>query len=158
MLRALGFLTVLALVLAIGAGAGGLYIFYRFGSELPDYQQLADYEPPTVTRVHAGDGRLLAEFAREKRMFVPVSAMPRRVVDAFLAAEDKNFYTHYGIDPLAVARAFVVYARIKLLGERRRPEGGSTITQQVAKNFLLTNEVSFERKIKEAILVSNIKN
>jgi penicillin-binding protein 1A len=157
MLKALAYLLVLTLVLTIGTGAGGLYIFYRFGSELPDYQQLANYEPPTVTRVHAGDGRLLAEFAREKRMFVPVSAIPKRVVDAFLAAEDKNFFSHYGIDPKAVARAFVVYARIKLLGEKRRPEGGSTITQQVAKNFLLTNEVSFVRKIKEAILALRIE-
>jgi penicillin-binding protein 1A len=157
MLKALGYLFILLVVLTIGTAGGGLYIFYRFGAALPDYQQLAGYEPPTVTRVHAGDGRLLAEFAREKRMFVPISAIPKRVINAFLSAEDKTFFTHYGIDPLGVARAALFNVRIRVLGEKRRPIGGSTITQQVAKNFLLTNEVSYERKIKEAILALRIE-
>jgi penicillin-binding protein 1A len=143
---------VLVLVIcgALAAGGGVLYVFHHYGRDLPDYKQLADYEPPTVTRVHAGDGRLLAEYAIQKRVFVPIQAIPRRVVNAFLAAEDKNFYTHPGVDPLAVLRAVVTNVINKAQG--RRPVGASTITQQVAKNFLLTNELSYERKIKEAIL------
>jgi penicillin-binding protein 1A len=137
------------------AGGGGLYLLYYYGRGLPDYQQLANYEPPTVTRVHAGDGRLLAEYATERRIFVPVAAMPRRVIDAFLAAEDKNFYRHPGVDFLGVARAMV--RNIAALGKGKRLQGASTITQQVAKNFLLTNEVSIERKVKEAILAFRIE-
>ena len=79
----------------------------QFSHDLPDYQQLADYEPPIVTRVHAGDGRLLAEYASEKRVFVPIEAIPKRVIDAFLAAEDKNFYSHPGIDLLGIVRAAI---------------------------------------------------
>jgi penicillin-binding protein 1A len=146
------FVTVISLLVIIGAlGAGGVvYVLYEYGRDLPDYRQLADYEPPVMTRVHAGDGRLLAEYAIEKRVFVPISAMPRRVIQAVLAAEDKNFYSHPGVDFLGVARA--VLTNVKNLGRSRRPVGASTITQQVAKNFLLTNEVSWTRKIKEAIL------
>ncbi|WP_340117772.1 penicillin-binding protein 1A [Pelagibius sp. 7325] len=137
-------------------GAGGLvYVFYHFGRGLPEYSQLADYAPPTVTRVHAGDGSLLAEYATEKRVFVPIEAIPRRVVNAFLSAEDKNFYEHPGVDFTSVARAVVT--NIANLATNRRPVGASTITQQVAKNFLLTNEVSYERKIKEAILAFRIE-
>ncbi len=137
-------------------GAGGvLYAFYHYGRGLPEYSQLADYEPPTVTRVHAGDGRLLAEYATEKRVYVPVSAIPLRVRNSFLSAEDKNFYSHPGVDFLSVVRAIVT--NIANYGTSRRPVGASTITQQVAKNFLLTNEVSYERKIKEAILAFRIE-
>jgi penicillin-binding protein 1A len=155
MLRVIGVLLVLLLLLVLGAGGGGLYVLYRFGRQLPDYQQLADYQPPTVTRVHAGDGRLLAEYAVEKRVFVPISAMPRQVIEAFLSAEDKNFYSHPGIDVVGVVRALVT--NLRSMGEDRRPVGGSTITQQVAKNFLLSSEVSLERKIKEAILAFRIE-
>ena len=138
-------------------GAGGLvYVFYHYGRGLPEYSQLADYEPPTVTRVHAGDGSLLAEYATEKRVFVPIEAIPRRVVNAFLSAEDKNFYDHPGVDFTSVARAVVT--NLANLASNRRPVGASTITQQVAKNFLLTNEVSYERKIKEAILAFRIEH
>lgn len=133
-----------------------LGVFFYFGRGLPDYQQLADYEPPTVTRFHAGDGRLLTEYAVEKRVFVPVSAIPKRVVKAFLAAEDKNFYDHPGVDFLSVVRALV--DNLSHLGQNRRPKGASTITQQVAKNFLLTNELSLDRKIKEAILAFRIEH
>ncbi len=147
---------LLSLLLLVLAGAGGvLYLFYHFGRDLPDYQQLADYEPPTVTRVHAGDGRLLAEFAKEKRVFIPVGVMPKRVVKAFLAAEDKNFYSHSGIDFTGVLRA--VLTNISRIGTDQRLVGASTITQQVAKNFLLTNEVSIKRKIKEAMLAFRIE-
>ena len=144
------------LFLALLGGAGVLFIFYHYGRDLPDYRQLADYEPPTVTRLHAGDGRLLVEYATENRVYVPVKAIPRRVVNAFLSAEDKNFYSHPGVDFLSVARAIVT--NMINLGQDRRLVGASTITQQVAKNFLLTNEVSMTRKVKEAILAFRIEN
>ncbi|HVA13849.1 MAG TPA: penicillin-binding protein 1A [Stellaceae bacterium] len=132
-----------------GAGVAGLAVWY-FGRDLPDYEQLANYQPPIVTRVYAGDGRLMAEYATEKRVFVPVKAMPPLVIHAFLAAEDKNFYTHPGVDPLSMLRAAVT--DILHYGSGRRPVGASTITQQVAKNFLLTNEVSLARKVREALI------
>ncbi len=154
--KILGVLFGLALICAV-IGAGGLfYVFYHYGRDLPDYSQLADYEPPTVTRVHAGDGRLLAEYATEKRVFVPITAIPRRVTNAFLSAEDKNFYDHPGVDFVSVLRAVVT--NVANFGSDRRPVGGSTITQQVAKNFLLSNEVALERKIKEAILAFRIEH
>ena len=139
---------------AAGAGAA-VYLFHHYGKGLPEHKQLADYEPPTVTRVHAGDGRLLAEYATEKRVFVPIGAMPRRVLNAFISAEDQNFYSHFGVDPPAILRAVVT--NVKNYLEGRRPVGASTITQQVAKNFLLSNEVSYERKIREAILAVRIE-
>ncbi|HVA34599.1 MAG TPA: transglycosylase domain-containing protein, partial [Stellaceae bacterium] len=133
----------------IGAGVAGLTVWY-FGRDLPDYQQLTNYQPPVVTRVYAGDGRLLAEYANEKRVFVPVGAMPPLVIHAFLAAEDRNFYSHPGIDPLSMVRAAIT--DLFRLAEHRRPVGASTITQQVAKNFLLNNELSIKRKIREALI------
>ena len=142
-------------MIAILGAVGVFFVFSKYSVGLPEYAQLADYEPPTVTRVHAGDGQILAEYAIERRVFVPESAMPRRVINAFLAAEDKNFYHHPGVDFVAVARAAVSNFANYLRG--RRPVGASTITQQVAKNFLLTNEVSYERKIKEAILAFRIE-
>ena len=146
----------LIFVLLAGIAAGGVtYGLYHYGRGLPDYQQLADYEPPTVTRVHAGDGRLLAEYAIEKRVFVPIDAIPKRVIEAFLAAEDKTFFNHAGIDFRGILRAAIT--NIKSLRGNRRPVGGSTITQQVAKNFLLSSEVSIERKAKEAILAFRIE-
>jgi penicillin-binding protein 1A len=155
MLRALFTFLGLLIVLAFVGVGGLLYVFNKFGQDLPDYHQLADYEPPVMTRVHAGDGRLLAEYAIEKRVFVPIRAMPKRVVNAFLSAEDKNFYHHQGIDFLGVVRAVII--NVKNYGGSRRKVGASTITQQVAKNFLLTNEVSWDRKVKEAILAFRIE-
>lgn len=143
------------LIIAVIGTAGAIGIFWHFGRGLPDYQQLADYEPPTVTRVHAGDGRLLTEFSRQRRVFVPFKAIPKQVVKAFLSAEDKAFYSHVGIDFKGVIRA--VITNIQRIGSGQRLVGASTITQQVAKNFLLTNEVSFDRKIKEAILAFRIE-
>ncbi len=155
MIRALlTYIGMLLLFVAVGVG-GALFIFYKFGQKLPEYRQLSNYKPPVMTRVHAGDGRLLAEYALEKRVFVPVSAMPKILIKAFLAAEDKNFYTHFGIDIAGIARAIVI--NLRNLGSSRRLVGASTITQQVAKNFLLTNEVSWRRKIKEAILAFRIE-
>ena len=135
---------------AIGGVAIIAFTISYFGKDLPDHEQLKNYEPSIITRIYAGDGDLLAEYAQEKRVFVPIQKMPDIVKQAFLSSEDKNFYNHQGVDPMAVARAVVV--NLKNSGSGRRLVGASTITQQVAKNFLLTNEVSYERKIKEAIL------
>ena len=148
-LFSLGFLGAIAAVIALTTIIGS------YGSDLPDYEQLKDYQPPIVTRLYAGDGRLMAEFAQEKRVFTPIESIPDRVKNAFIAAEDKNFYTHPGVDFLAVVRAALF--NIKHMGSGRRLVGASTITQQVAKNFLLTNEVSYERKIKEAILAQRME-
>ncbi len=103
-----------------------------------------------MTRVHAGDGALMAEYATQRRLYLPIQAVPKMVIDAFLAAEDKNFYEHHGSTCPGIARAGLLY--VQNIGTNRRPQGASTITQQVAKNFLLTNELSFTRKIKEALL------
>ncbi|HVH79643.1 MAG TPA: penicillin-binding protein 1A, partial [Stellaceae bacterium] len=148
------FLFVCAVLLAmIGGAVAGLTIWY-FGRDLPDYQQLAKYQPPIATRVLAGDGRLLAEYATERRVFVPITAIPKRVIAAFLAAEDKNFYSHHGVDPISMLRAAVT--DIGRWHSSRRPIGASTITQQVAKNMLLTNELSIQRKVKEVLLATRI--
>jgi len=155
MLRVLSYLFGMSVLAVLAAGILALFLLQEFSRDLPDHEQLASYEPPTVTRVHAGDGRLLAEYATEKRVFVPIEAIPRRLINAFLAAEDKNFYSHRGVDALSVVRAVVV--NLQNLGQNRRPVGASTITQQVAKNFLLTNEVSIERKIREAIIALRIE-
>jgi len=143
------------LLLAVIGSAGMVGLFWHFGRSLPDYQQLASYEPPTVTRVHAGDGRLLTEFSRQRRVFVPFDAIPKRVVKAFISAEDKDFYEHPGIDIKGILRAILI--NLRHIGSGQRLVGASTITQQVAKNFLLTNEVSFDRKFKEAILAFRIE-
>ncbi len=155
LLKLLGFSILTLVLLLIAGGAGGIYLLHKYGHDLPDYRQLADYQPPTVTRIHAGDGRLLAEYAQEKRVFVPVEAMPKRLIEAFLAAEDKNFYNHFGLDLVGIARA--VITNVRQIGQNRRLVGASTITQQVAKNFLLTNEVSYVRKLKEALLAYRIE-
>ncbi|MEE2969563.1 MAG: penicillin-binding protein 1A [Pseudomonadota bacterium] len=156
MFKALIAIGAITFALVIFAAGGGVWLFYHYGRDLPDYQQLADYQPPMVTRMHAGDGRLLAEFAKEKRVFVPIDAMPKLVIKAFLSAEDKTFYDHPGIDILGIVRAMLT--NISRIGSNRRPVGASTITQQVAKNFLLTNEVSITRKAKEAILAFRIEH
>jgi penicillin-binding protein 1A len=154
-LKSVSILFAAVLVLGFVGTAGALGIFYHYGRGLPDYKQLAKYEPPTTTRIHAGDGRLIAEYAVEKRVFVPIDAIPKRVARAFLAAEDKNFYTHPGVDFMGLFRALVT--NISNIGTNRRPSGGSTITQQVAKNFLLSGEISLSRKVKEAILSFRIE-
>jgi penicillin-binding protein 1A len=137
-------------LLVILGGAAVLYLINNYGGGLPDHRQLADYEPPTSTRVHAGDGRLLAEYARQNRVFVPSEAIPERVKQAFIAAEDQHFYHHPGVDIFGIGRALV--SNLQRIRDNRRPEGASTITQQVAKNFLLSSELSYERKFKEIIL------
>lgn len=151
----LGFVMVVAAV-----GAIALWIAYEhFAQGLPDYYKLAEYDPPVTTRVYAGDGRLLAEYAVENRVFVPVSAIPKHVINAFLAAEDKTFYSHAGIDIPGVIKAAIT--NFQNMGSDKRPIGASTITQQVAKNFLLepdeARKASYKRKIKEAILALRIE-
>ena len=156
MLRALfTFLGTLIIFTFIAMG-GLIFVLNKYGSELPDYHYLGNHEPDVMTRVHAGDGRLLAEYATEERVFVPIGAMPRNIINAFLSAEDKNFFHHWGIDPPGIVRSIII--NVKNLGTQRRMVGASTITQQVAKNFLLSQEVSWERKIKEAILAFRIEH
>ena len=150
--RFLGFIfTTAAILFVVGACAAGLVI-WNFEKDLPDYTQLKNYEPKVMTRVHAGDGSLLAEYAHERRLYLPSAAIPPLVKNAFISAEDKNFYRHAGVDPEGILRATFV-----LVQGEKHVQGASTITQQVAKNFLLTNERSFERKIKEALLAFRIE-
>ena len=140
-----------AILFIVGASVAGLLV-WKFQQDLPDYTQLKDYEPRVMTRVHAGDGSLLAEYARERRLYLPSAAIPSLVKEAFISAEDKNFYSHSGVDPEGIIRAVFVMSQ-----GGKRVQGASTITQQVAKNFLLTNERSFERKIREALLAFRIE-
>ena len=155
LLRFLGFLFTAGTILFLVGVAAAAGLFWHFSKGLPEYSQLQDYEPPVMTRVHAADGSLLAEYARERRLYLPIQAIPKLVINAFIAAEDKNFYEHGGIDLTGIARAAVVY--VENFGSNKRPQGASTITQQVAKNFLLTNEVSLDRKVKEALLAMRIE-
>jgi penicillin-binding protein 1A len=143
-------------LLAVGlAAVAGLGIFEHYSRDLPDYSYLKDYQPPILSRVYANDGRMLSTIAAEERIFVPISVIPKRVINAFLSAEDREFYQHGGVDFFGIARA--ILANIGNLAHSRRPEGASTITQQVAKNMLLGNEVSLARKIREAILATRIE-
>ena len=130
-------------------------ILWYFSSDLPDYQILSEYKPHISSRVHSGDGQLIAEYALQKRLFIPYDKVPKKVINSFLSAEDKNFFNHPGIDAKSITRA--VIKNVKNIISDKRLEGASTITQQVAKNFLLSNEVSLQRKIKEAILAFRIE-
>ncbi|MDZ4867553.1 MAG: penicillin-binding protein 1A [Alphaproteobacteria bacterium] len=145
-------------VLTISVFAGVALYLYKLSQDLPDYSALANYQPPITTRVYANDGSLIAEYARERRLFVPIESIPRRVIDAFLSAEDKDFYSHPGVDINGVMRAVITNAQNYMSGANRRPEGASTITQQVAKNFLLTSEATLERKIKEWMLAFRLED
>ena len=155
LLRFFGFLFAAGTILFVVGVAAAAGLLWHFSKDLPDYSQLQDYEPPVMTRVHAGDGSLVAEYARERRLYIPIQAVPKLVINAFLAAEDKNFYEHGGLDFTGIARAGIVY--LQNYGSSRRPQGASTITQQVAKNFLLSNELSMARKVKEALLALKIE-
>lgn len=146
-------------ILGLAGAMSALVVLYYFGRGLPDYEQLAKYEPPVVSRIYATDGRLFGEFATQKRVFVPIEAIPKRIIQTFLAAEDKNFYEHPGLDFFGIVRAGIV--NLTQMGTNKRPQGASTITQQVAKNLLLASiatKTSYDRKIKEAILSFRIEN
>jgi penicillin-binding protein 1A len=144
-------------VLFLVASAAAGYLLWKASKDLPSYDSLANYEPPVMTRIHAHDGSLIAEYARERRIFVPINTIPKRVIAAFLSAEDKRFYEHGGIDFQGVARAVVKAIENKAKRGDKRDQGASTITQQVAKNFLLTSDRTIERKVKEAILAIRIE-
>ncbi|MDJ0930765.1 penicillin-binding protein 1A [Breoghania sp.] len=158
LLKFFGYLFGIGAVCFLVLAAGGAWYLSKIPEDLPDYTALKNYAPPVMTRVHAADGSLVAEYAEQRRMFLPIQGIPDLVKDAFISAEDKNFYHHPGIDITGVGRAVLVNLRNRLTGSNRRLVGASTITQQVAKNFLLTNEVSYERKIKETILALRIED
>jgi penicillin-binding protein 1A len=136
-------------ILAVAAFAVAGFYVWMASRDLPDYERLAKYEPPVMTRIHAADGTLMAEYARERRIFVPINVIPKTVIQAFLSAEDRRFYEHGGLDFMGIARALM--RNVQNRG-KKRPEGASTITQQVAKNLLLSSEQTYDRKLKEAII------
>ena len=154
-LRIIGYLFGIGAVFFLVVATGIAWYVSGLTQDLPDYDVLAKYEPPVMTRVHAADGQLVAEYARERRLYLPIQAIPDRVKAAFISAEDKNFYQHAGLDYYGILRALV--QNVSAYGRGERLVGASTITQQVAKNFLLTNERSIDRKIKEAILALRIE-
>jgi len=154
----LNFLNFSLKFLIIFVGVVVFFIFstlWYFSIGLPDYKKLSNYQPPISSRVYSENSKLIAEYALEKRLFIPYDSIPDKVINSFLSAEDKNFFSHPGVDARGIFRAII--NNIKNITQNKRLEGASTITQQVAKNFLLTNEVSLKRKIKEAILAFRIE-
>jgi len=158
MFRLLGWLFGFGMFMAlVGVVVGAIYLA-NVTAQLPDYTVLKDYQPPITTRVHAADGTLLAEYARERRLFQPIETVPPLVIDAFLSAEDKDFYRHNGIAIDGVMRALRDNLLARMEGNNAIQGGGSSITQQVAKNFLLTSEQTWDRKIQEAVLALRIES
>ena len=129
----------------LGAVVIVISILWAFSNKLPDYKFLKNYKAPVSSKVYSGDGELVNDFSSEKRIFVPYSSIPKKIINSFLSAEDKNFFNHPGVDAKGVIRATKNNISNFLLSKRL--EGASTITQQVAKNFLLSNEVTMNRKI-----------
>ena len=156
MLRFFGWLFGAMFMVIVGLAAAALYVIYDVSKDLPDYKVLASWEPPVMTRMHAADGSLLAEFAEERRLFVPIDSVPKRLIQAYMSAEDKNFYQHNGLDWKGIASAVIRYAQVKIT-HHGQIVGASTITQQVAKNFLLGSEQTMARKLKEALIVQRIE-
>ena len=148
LLSFLGFSFATFVLVFVAGSAGAGYLIWQASRDLPDYESLSKYEPPVMTRIHAHDGSLMAEYARERRIFVPINVIPKKVIQAFLSAEDRRFYEHGGLDFVGIGRALVKM----VTNPGRRAEGASTITQQVAKNLLLNSERKLDRKLKEAIL------
>ena len=146
-------------ILVLSTGIFGIIcvvaVLWAFSNNLPDYKFLKNYKPSVSSKVYSGEGELVSDFSTEKRIFIPYNAIPKKVINSFLSTEDKNFFSHPGVDAKGVLRA-VINNFSNILASRRL-EGASTITQQVAKNFLLTNEVSLNRKVKEAILAFRIE-
>ena len=155
MFKFLNFSAKIAIVISLTILFFAFSTLWYFSIGLPDYKKLANYQPPISSRVYSDDGKLIAEYALQKRLFVPYESIPDVIINSFLSAEDKNFFNHPGVDAKGVLRALI--KNIKNISQNKRLEGASTITQQVAKNFLLTNEVSMKRKIKEAILAFRIE-
>jgi penicillin-binding protein 1A len=155
MIRLIGYFFGIGAVFFLGVAAVVALYLGSVTKDLPDYEVLNSYAPPVTTRMHAGNGALMAEYARERRLYLPIQAIPDRVKAAFLSAEDKNFYQHPGVDVTGLFRAIVV--NLQNMGSGRRPVGASTITQQVAKNFLLSSDQTIDRKVKEAILSFRIE-
>ncbi len=151
LLKWLGLAAAALAVVVVGFAAFWLFTLTR---DLPSVEALQDYEPPVTTRVYAGNGTVLGEYAHERRIFVPASFIPKLVKEAFTSAEDRNFYSHPGIDPSGILRAAI--KDIWLVMEGRRPQGASTITQQVARGFLLNSDLKMARKVREAILAVRI--
>src|SRR4029079_7616335 len=154
-LRLIGYLFGIGAVLFLALAAAAAWYISGLTADLPNYDVLAKYEPPVMTRVHAADGQLVAEYAPERRLYLPIQAIPDRIKAAFISAEDKNFYQHSGLDYYGIARALVQNAQA--FGKGQLLVGASTITQQVAKNFLLNSDQTIDRKIKEAILALRIE-
>ncbi|MDP3547360.1 MAG: transglycosylase domain-containing protein, partial [Phreatobacter sp.] len=154
--RFFGWVFGLGTIAFLLAAAGAAVYVVQVTKELPDYNTLRNYEPPIMSRVHASDGQLMAEYARERRLYLPMQAVPKMVVQAFLSAEDKNFYNHNGIDFTGIARAALTNFQNR--GSNRRPQGASTITQQVAKNFLLSGEQTVDRKVREALIAMRMES
>jgi penicillin-binding protein 1A len=157
LLSLLGFAFASGVVLFLAGSAVAGYLIWQASRDLPDYESLARYEPPVMTRIHAHDGSIMAEYARERRIFVPINAIPKLLIAAYISAEDRRFYEHGGLDITGIGRASYKLVMGLVQGSKRRAEGASTITQQVAKNFLLTNERSMQRKLVEAILAIRIE-
>ncbi len=154
--RLAGIAMTLVAVTAILGGAVAYHAFQNLSAELPTVDGLRQYQPPVMSRIYAGDDRLIAELAKERRIFVPLTAIPDVIKQAFVSAEDQNFWTHKGVDPGAMARA--AFTDLMQIGRNRRPIGASTITQQVARNMLLgTNQLTMSRKVKEAVLAMRIE-
>jgi penicillin-binding protein 1A len=151
--RIIGFIFATGTLLFVVAAAVFGGVLWKYEQELPDYSLLKNYEPPVMTRVHAADGSLLAEYSRERRLYLPSDEIPDLVKHAFISAEDKNFYNHWGVDPEGIVRAGIIY-----LEGSRHIQGASTITQQVAKNFLLNSDRTFDRKIREILLSLRIES
>ena len=153
-LRTLRFLfmtLLLGIVLVFLLLAGGCgYMYYRYGHDLPDHEVVQDYQPKVITRLHAADGALMAEFAEERRLFIPIEQVPEHVVEAFISAEDKDFFRHGGVDFISLGK--VMLRNVQRMVDGRRLAGASTITQQVAKNFITGDSYSVERKIREAFI------
>ena len=156
MIRFIGWLFGFLFLGVVAAAAVSAVVIFNASKDLPDYTQLASWKPAVMSRVHAADGSLLAEYAQERRLFVPINLIPRRVIDAYVSAEDKNFYTHSGIDWRGFAKAAVRYVQVKIT-HRGQVIGASTITQQVAKNFLVGDDRTILRKLREALVVQRME-
>ena len=153
LLRIFGFMFAASMIVFVAVAAAAAFVLWKVSNDLPDYEVLAKYEPPVMTRIHANDGNMIAEFSRERRIYVPFTAIPDQLIHAFLSAEDKTFYQHGGIDIQGILRA--VFTNFGSSGGHK--VGASTITQQVAKNFLLSSDQTMERKLKEVILSIRIE-